>query len=270
MAMIQAGMADVILAGGVEHMSGRRLHRSPDARWGCRLQDQVFVDAMIRALHCGSYVHAPWPRTAPSRTAPVVDMFKGKPYIMGAHGGVHRPDLQHQPRGDGRGGAQEPQQRRARHQGRRLQGGDRAHRDPPEEGQAARDLRQGRALPPGHHHGPDSGSPAAGLHPQDRQGHGGQLLGHQRRCGGHDHHVGGQGQGTGPQAPGPASRRVGRGACHPSVMGLSPVPAVQRPPEENPELKLDRLRAHRGQRGLCRPVPRRARRSSASTARSPT
>src|SRR5208337_2502247 len=54
-AMIKAGVADVILAGGVEHMSGVP-YVSFDARWGCRLQDTVFVDAMIRALHCGSYV----------------------------------------------------------------------------------------------------------------------------------------------------------------------------------------------------------------------
>ena len=43
MAMIQAEMADVILAGGVEHMSGAP-YTVPNARWGCRLQDQVFVD----------------------------------------------------------------------------------------------------------------------------------------------------------------------------------------------------------------------------------
>ncbi len=36
MAMIQAGMADVILAGGVEHMSGVA-YQVPAARWGCRL-----------------------------------------------------------------------------------------------------------------------------------------------------------------------------------------------------------------------------------------
>jgi acetyl-CoA C-acetyltransferase len=44
MAMIQAGMADVILSGGVEHMSGVPYDRA-GARWGCRLQDQVFVDS---------------------------------------------------------------------------------------------------------------------------------------------------------------------------------------------------------------------------------
>jgi len=82
MAMIQAGMADVILSGGVEHMSGVP-YEVPKARWGCRLQDQEFVDALIRALHCGSYV-MPLPEDGPvdSSQAPY-SMFIGKPYIMG-------------------------------------------------------------------------------------------------------------------------------------------------------------------------------------------
>ncbi len=81
MAMIQAGMADIILAGGMEHMSGVP-YISTDARWGCRLQDKVFVDALIRALHCGSYVQ-PLDEGSPIHGYPFFDMFKGKPYIMG-------------------------------------------------------------------------------------------------------------------------------------------------------------------------------------------
>ena len=82
MAMIQAGMADVILAGGVEHMSGVP-YTVPGARWGCRLQDQQFVDAMIHALHCGSHL-LPLDATAPLNLeeAPA-KFFAGKPYIMG-------------------------------------------------------------------------------------------------------------------------------------------------------------------------------------------
>ncbi|MBF0376798.1 MAG: acetyl-CoA C-acyltransferase [Desulfamplus sp.] len=82
MAMIQAGMADVILAGGVEHMSGVP-YTVPNARWGCRLQDQTFVDAMIHALHCGSHI-IPFSDDCPVNTkeAPA-SMFLGKPYIMG-------------------------------------------------------------------------------------------------------------------------------------------------------------------------------------------
>jgi len=82
MAMIQAGMADIILAGGVEHMSGVD-YTIPGARWGCRLQDQVLVDAMIRALHCGTYID-PHPENGPvNAEEPPLCYFKGKPYIMG-------------------------------------------------------------------------------------------------------------------------------------------------------------------------------------------
>jgi acetyl-CoA C-acetyltransferase len=82
MAMIQAGMADVILAGGVEHMSGVP-YSVPAARWGCRLQDQEFIDNIIRGLHCGSHV-IPHPEDGPvDAEMPPLSYFKGKPYIMG-------------------------------------------------------------------------------------------------------------------------------------------------------------------------------------------
>lgn len=82
MAMIQADMTDVILAGGVEHMSGVA-YSVPAARWGCRLQDQAFIDTLIRALHCGSHI-IPHPEDGPvnEKEAPLSD-FVGKPYIMG-------------------------------------------------------------------------------------------------------------------------------------------------------------------------------------------
>jgi len=81
MAMIQAGMADVILAGGTEHMSGIP-YVSQDARWGLRLQDKSLDDALIRGLHCGSYL-MPHPEEGPVKEGMPLDMFKGKPYIMG-------------------------------------------------------------------------------------------------------------------------------------------------------------------------------------------
>jgi len=80
-AMIQAGMADIILAGGMEHMSGVP-YVSQDARWGCRLNDKTFVDAMTRGLHCGSYVQ-PLGEDSPVKGLPIYESFKGKPYIMG-------------------------------------------------------------------------------------------------------------------------------------------------------------------------------------------
>jgi len=48
MAMIQADMADIILAGGVEHMSGAP-YTVEGGRWGYKLQDQVLVDSLIHA-----------------------------------------------------------------------------------------------------------------------------------------------------------------------------------------------------------------------------
>lgn len=82
MAMIQAGVFDVVLAGGVEHMSGAE-YTVPAARWGCRLQDSTLVDRMIRGLHCGSHL------TKDAADGPVnaeeapLSYFVGKPYIMG-------------------------------------------------------------------------------------------------------------------------------------------------------------------------------------------
>ncbi len=99
MAMIQAGMADVILAGGVEHMSGAR-YVVPEARWGCRLQDVTFVDAMIRALHCGSHLSPDAGEGPVDATKPPLSMFVGKPYIMGhtaefiaQHMGISREEM---------------------------------------------------------------------------------------------------------------------------------------------------------------------------------
>lgn len=81
MAMIQAGLAEIILAGGVEHMSGVP-YTVPGARWGCRLQDQTLVDWLIHALHCGSHL-IPHPEDGPVKDGMPLELFKGKPYIMG-------------------------------------------------------------------------------------------------------------------------------------------------------------------------------------------
>jgi acetyl-CoA C-acetyltransferase len=81
MAMIQAGLADVILAGGVEHMSGVA-YVAPGARWGCRLQNSTLDDRLIEGLMCGSRI-IPCPEKAPLSGGMPYDMFKGKPYIMG-------------------------------------------------------------------------------------------------------------------------------------------------------------------------------------------
>ena len=81
MAMIQAGMADIILAGGMEHMSGIP-YSVPGARWGCRFQDQIFVDEIVHGLHAGSHL-LPGLEKGPVKEGGVVELFRGKPYIMG-------------------------------------------------------------------------------------------------------------------------------------------------------------------------------------------
>ncbi len=81
MAMIQAGMAEVILAGGMEHMSGIP-YSIPNARWGLRLQDQLLVDNIIHALHAGSHL-LPGPEEGPLKGGMLLELFRGKPYIMG-------------------------------------------------------------------------------------------------------------------------------------------------------------------------------------------
>ena len=64
-----------LLAGGVEHMSGvpYTLER---ARWGVRMGNDKITDAMTTGLHCGSHI-LPYPQDGP------VEFFRGKPYIMG-------------------------------------------------------------------------------------------------------------------------------------------------------------------------------------------
>jgi acetyl-CoA C-acetyltransferase len=81
MAMIQAGLADVILAGGVEHMSGVP-YSALSARWGLRLQDSTLADNLIHGLYGGS-VYLPGPEKGPVKEGPVLEAGRGKPYIMG-------------------------------------------------------------------------------------------------------------------------------------------------------------------------------------------
>jgi acetyl-CoA C-acetyltransferase len=81
MAMIQAGLYDVALCGGMEHMSGIT-YSVPTARWGCRFQDQVFVDDIVHALHAGSHI-LPGLEQGPIKEGEIVERFRGKPYIMG-------------------------------------------------------------------------------------------------------------------------------------------------------------------------------------------
>jgi len=73
--MIKAGAADIVLAGGVEHMSGVAFTLEK-ARWGVRMGNDSITDALTTGLHCGSHI-LPYPDDGP------VEFFRGKPYIMG-------------------------------------------------------------------------------------------------------------------------------------------------------------------------------------------
>ena len=81
MAMIKAGLADVIVAGGVEVMSGVP-YAIPTARWGARLQNQTLDDQVIEGLYCGSRYH-PCPSDRPDDEGPIYARLKGEPFVMG-------------------------------------------------------------------------------------------------------------------------------------------------------------------------------------------
>jgi acetyl-CoA C-acetyltransferase len=222
MAMIQAGMADIILAGGVEHMSGAP-YTVPGARWGCRLQDQVFVDSLIRALHCGSHV-IPHPEEGPvDATREPLRSFVGKPYIMG-----HTAEFVAQHLGIERAEMDAVALRSHNNAERATQAGDFAaeivpmqisrRKKPPlvferdehfRPGLTLADLEklkpafvEGGTVTAGNSSGLNDGAAALVIMGADTA----QALGIQ---------------------PLARIKAVGKGACHPSVMGLSPVPAVR-------------------------------------------
>jgi acetyl-CoA C-acetyltransferase len=223
MAMIQAGMADVILAGGVEHMSGVP-YTVPSARWGARLQDQGFVDAMIHALHCGSHL-LPLSADAPLDTsqAPAA-MFLGQPYIMG-----HTAEFVAQKLGISRQEMDEVALRsqnnaeRATHDGsfseeivpvpvpRRKQ--DPLLFDKDEHFRPGLTLEQLAKLAPAFV--PKTGTVTAGNASGINDGSAAMVILSADKA---------NELGIKPLA---RIRAVGKGACHPAVMGLSPVPAVK-------------------------------------------
>lgn len=223
MAMIQADMADIILAGGVEHMSGVA-YQVPGARWGCRLQDHTFVDAMIHALHCGSHI-IPHPEDGPvDADKPPLSYYKGKPYIMGLtaefiaqHMDISREEM------DAVALRSQNNAERANDDGsfadeivpveipRRKK--DPLVFDRDEHFRPGLTLEQLQKLPPafvpkigkvtaGNSSGINDGSAAMVIMSADKA----VELG---------------------LTPLAKIKAIGRGACHPSVMGLSPVPAVE-------------------------------------------
>jgi len=223
MAMIQAGMADVILAGGVEHMSGVA-YTVPAARWGCRLQDSVFVDSMIHALHCGSHI-IPHPEDGPvNADEPPLSFFKGKPYIMG-----HTAEFIAQHMDISREEMDEVALRSQNNAERATNDGsfkdeivpieipvkrkDPIIFDKDEHFRPGLTMEQLAKLPPAFL--PKIGKVTAGNSSGINDGSSGMVIMSAQKA---------KSLGIHPLA---RIKAVGKGACHPSVMGLSPVPAVK-------------------------------------------
>jgi len=223
MAMIQADMADIILAGGVEHMSGVA-YQVPGARWGCRLQDHTFVDAMIHALHCGSHI-IPHPEDGPvDADKPPLSYYKGKPYIMGLtaefiaqHMDISREEM------DAVALRSQNNAERANDDGsfadeivpveipRRKK--DPLVFDRDEHFRPGLTLEQLQKLPPAFV--PKIGKVTAGNSSVINDGSAAMVIMSADKA---------VELGLTPLAK---IKAIGRGACHPSVMGLSPVPAVE-------------------------------------------
>jgi len=227
-------MADIILAGGVEHMSGVP-YVSFDARWGCRLQDSVFVDAMIRALHCGSYV-MPLSDDGPVKSGQPFESLKGKPYIMG-----HTTELIAQLLNISRQEMDEVALRSHNNVERATKNGDfkdeivpveipQKKGKPPvifdkdEHFRPGLTMEQLQALPSAFI--PKVGKVTAGNSSGLNDGASAMILMSAEKA---------KELGLKPIA---RIHSSARGACHPSVMGLSPVPAVRNLLKNNPKLSL--------------------------------
>ena len=222
-AMIQCGMADVVLAGGVEHMSGVA-YQVPGARWGCRLQDQVMVDALIRSLYCGSHL-IPHPEDGPvDSERPPLALCKGKPYIMGQtaefvaqHLDISRQEMDEVALRSHRNVETATKEGRLKDEIVPVQVPKR--KGPPAIFDTDEHFRPGitiedlQKLPPAFVK--DGGKVTAGNSSGINDGAAGMVIMSAEKA---------KELSISPLA---RIRAVGKGACHPSVMGLSPVPAVR-------------------------------------------
>jgi len=222
MAMIQAGMADIVLAGGVEHMSGAP-YSLPGARWGYRLQDQQCIDNLIRGLHCGSHI-IPHPEDGPvDAEKPPLSFFKGKPYIMG-----HTAEFVAQHFNISRAEMDEVALRSHNNVERATEDGSFKDEiipleipqrktapvifDKDEHFRPGLTLADLQKLPPAFV--PDIGKVTVGNSSGINDGSAAMVIMSAKKA---------KDLGVQPLAK---IRAIGRGGCHPSIMGLSPVPAV--------------------------------------------
>jgi acetyl-CoA C-acetyltransferase len=234
MALIQAGIADVILTGGVEHMSGAP-YVVPGARWGCRLQDGVFADAMIHGLHCGSHLLLDAAKGPVNADEAPLSYFKGKPYIMG-----HTAEFVAQHLGITREEMDEVALRSHNNVERATTDGSFSEeivpieipqrKKPPivfdkdEHFRPGMTMEKLESLPAAFV--PKIGKITAGNASGINDGSAGMVLMSADKA---------KELGLNPMAK---IKAVGKGACHPSVMGLSPVPAVNDLKEKS-GLKID-------------------------------
>ena len=222
MAMIQAGMADVVMAGGVEHMSGIA-YAVPMARWGCRLQDQAFVDPLIHGLHCGSHL-IPHPEGGPvDSTCEPLSKFVGQPYTMG-----HTAEFVAQHMNIGREEMDEVALRSHHRAEKATKAGLFREEIVPmeikkkkgtisfekdEQFREGLTIEQLQKLPPVFV--PETGKVTVGNSSAINDGAAGLIITSSEKA---------KELGLQPLAK---IRSVGSGACHPSVMGLSPMPAIK-------------------------------------------
>jgi len=234
MAMIQSDMADIILAGGVEHMSGAP-YTVEGGRWGYRLQDQTLVDSLIHGLHCGSHL-IPHPEEGPVKDGLPLELFKGKPYIMG-----HTAEFIAQLHNLSREEMDEAALRSHNNTERATLEGDFKEEivpvevpqrkkspiifDKDEHFRPGLTMDQLSKLPPAFI--PKTGKVTAGNSSGINDGSSAMVI-----------MSGDKAKELGIQ-PIARIRATGRGACHPSVMGLSPVPAVRNLFDRNPDIKLE-------------------------------
>ena len=222
MAMIQAGMADVVMAGGVEHMSGIA-YAVPMARWGCRLQDQTFVDPLIHGLHCGSHL-IPHPESGPvDSTCEPLSKFVGQPYTMGhtaefvaQHMNISREEmdevaLRSHHRVEKATKAGLFQEEIVPMEIKKKKGSISFEKD--EQFREGLTIEQLQKLPPVFV--PETGKVTVGNSSAINDGAAGLIITSSEKA---------KELGLQPLAK---IRSVGSGACHPSVMGLSPMPAIK-------------------------------------------
>jgi acetyl-CoA C-acetyltransferase len=235
LAMIQAGLADIILAGGTEHMSSVP-YSVPSARWGSRFQDHAFEDMLFHALHCGSYMF-PHPEEGPVKEGLPLELFKGKPYLMG-----HTAEFVAQLHQISREEMDVVALRSHNNVERATRNGDFKEEivpveipqkkgksplifDRDEHFRPGLTMQQLAVLPPAFV--PLHGKVTAGNSSGINDGASAMLIMSLEKA---------EELGIKPMA---RIRATGRGGCHPSVMGLSPVPAVQDMFRRHPGLSMN-------------------------------